>query len=204
MESALVVSVALLWVLVIALGVVVLALLRQVGVLHERIAPAGALLGGERPAPGDTAPVLELKSHEGRGVRVGGADEQGRETLLLFVSPDCPVCKHLLPWVRSVRDAEAPGARVVIASDGDSPGHEDLARRHVSQLGPYVLSPELGRAYQVGRVPHAVLIDAGGTVRARGLVNTREHLESLFEAMRRGVAAVQDLSATAEGTGEHA
>jgi hypothetical protein len=29
-------------------------------------------------------------------------------------------------------------------------------------------------------------------VRAKGLVNTREHLESLFEAMERGIASIQD------------
>jgi len=32
-------------------------------------------------------------------------------------------------------------------------------------------------------------------VRARGLVNTREHLESLLEARARGVASVQELAA---------
>jgi len=38
----------------------------------------------------------------------------------------------------------------------------------------------------------AVLIDGDGVVRARGLVNTREHLESLFEARAQGVASVQE------------
>ncbi len=56
----------------------------------------------------------------------------------------------------------------------------------------YLLSRELGLAYQVGRLPYAVLLDAHGTVRARGLVNTREHLESLFEARDLGVASVQE------------
>jgi methylamine dehydrogenase accessory protein MauD len=56
----------------------------------------------------------------------------------------------------------------------------------------YVLSRELGLDYQVPRLPYAVLIDGAGTVRARGLVNTREHLESLFEARHQGVASVQE------------
>ena len=38
----------------------------------------------------------------------------------------------------------------------------------------------------------AVLIDAEGIIRAKGLVNTREHLESLFEAKERGVASLQE------------
>jgi hypothetical protein len=35
------------------------------------------------------------------------------------------------------------------------------------------------------------LIDAAGVVRSKGLVNSREHLESLFEASERGVASIQ-------------
>ena len=55
-----------------------------------------------------------------------------------------------------------------------------------------VLSPALGLAYQASRLPYAVLIDQRGIVLARGLINSREHLESLFEAKRLGVASVQD------------
>src|SRR3989442_1320778 len=63
---------------------------------------------------------------------------------------------------------------------------------------PYVLSPALGITYQVGKLPYAVLLDASGVVRSRGLVNTREHLESLFEAHERGVASIQDFLRDAE------
>jgi methylamine dehydrogenase accessory protein MauD len=51
--------------------------------------------------------------------------------------------------------------------------------------------------YQVSRLPFAALLDAGGRLRARGLVNSREHLESLFEAQRLGVASLQDYFARA-------
>jgi methylamine dehydrogenase accessory protein MauD len=46
--------------------------------------------------------------------------------------------------------------------------------------------------YQVGKLPFAVLLDHDGIIRAKGLVNSREHLESLFEAKERGVASIQD------------
>ena len=38
----------------------------------------------------------------------------------------------------------------------------------------------------------ALLIDAGGVLRSKGLVNSREHLESLVEAMDSGFASIQD------------
>jgi methylamine dehydrogenase accessory protein MauD len=46
--------------------------------------------------------------------------------------------------------------------------------------------------YQVSRLPFAALLDEAGILRARGLVNSREHLESLFEAKRLGVSSLQE------------
>jgi methylamine dehydrogenase accessory protein MauD len=46
-------------------------------------------------------------------------------------------------------------------------------------------------AFKVGRLPYAVLIGEDGKVRGKGLVNSREQIESLFEAKELGVASVQ-------------
>lgn len=197
MTEALLVSNAVLWVLVLVLAAIVLALVRQIGVLHERVAPAGALASGTGPRVGEPAPALEVEDWSGAPVRVGGPgpdDATRTGTLLLFVSPTCPVCKALLPVAERVARTEGRGARVVLASDGLRAEHEAFVREH--GLGgparPYVLSTDLGLAYQVAKLPYAVWIDADGVVRGQGLVNTREHLESLFEADARGVASVQE------------
>jgi len=192
MTEALVISNVVLWILVVALAVVALALVRQIGILHERVAPAGALLGREGPRPGERAPSLEVEDLSGRGLSIGGREPSGSATLLLFVSPSCPVCKALLPAARSLRDAEAGALRLVLASDGPRAEHAAFVAAQGLEHESYVLSSELGLLYQVGRLPHAVLLDAEGVVRARGLVNSREHLESLCEAKRRGVASVQE------------
>ena len=55
-----------------------------------------------------------------------------------------------------------------------------------------MLSQALGMRYGVSRLPFAVLIGEDGVLRGRGLVNTREHLESLLESWRTGVATLQD------------
>jgi len=192
MTEALVVSNAVLWILVVALAAVVLALVRQIGILHERVAPAGALLGREGPRPGERAPAIEVLDLAGRPVRVGGSEPSGASTLLLFVAPSCPVCKALLPAARSLRDAEGERLRLVLASDGPRAEQEAFVRDQGLEGEHYLLSAELGLLYQVGRLPHAVLLDAEGTVRARGLVNSREHLESLCEAKALGVASLQE------------
>jgi methylamine dehydrogenase accessory protein MauD len=189
MIHALLVSNALLWLLVVALAGVVAALARQVGVLHERLAPLGALATAKGPAPGEAAPLLLAPALSGGSLRIGGADDAGRRTLLFFASPTCPMCRTLLPTVR--RAAASEGARLVYASDGDPGEHAAFAREHGLDPESYVLSRELGLRYEVAKLPYAVLIDAAGIVRAKGLVNTREHVESLFEAERLGVPTIQ-------------
>lgn len=192
MAEALVISNLVLWIAVLALGAAVAALVRQVGVLHERVAPAGALVGREGPAIGAAAPQLALVDWSGRHIVIGGPDAERRSTLLVFVSPTCPVCKTMLGILDAVLHTEQHRVRLVLASDGAREEHDAFVRAYGLDARSYVLSRELGLAYQVGKLPYAALIDADGVLRAKGLINTREHVESLFEAMERHVGSVQE------------
>jgi methylamine dehydrogenase accessory protein MauD len=183
------VAVVLLWIVVIALAVVVLALARQVGVLFERVAPMGALVTDGGPKVGETSPRFDLTALDGRAVTVGAGD--GRSMLLFFLSPTCPVCKKLIPVLKSASRAEQSWLDVVLASDGDRPKQEAFIRQQGLEVFPYVLSTDLGLGYRVNRLPLAVLIDGEGIVRAKGLVNNREQLESLFNAKELGVESIQ-------------
>jgi methylamine dehydrogenase accessory protein MauD len=186
----LLVSQILLWCVVIVLAIVVLALARQVGVLHERIAPVGALALGQGPQPGEVAPRLTAETLGGTTALIGGARSGGRLQLLFFVAPSCPICKQLLPTARLV--AETEQAALLLIGDGDHRQHRDMAARHGVAPADFVVSAEVGLAYRVGKLPYAVLIDGDGTIVAQGLVNTREHLESLFAARESGHHSVQD------------
>ena len=179
-----------LWIAVGVLGVLVAALARQVGVLHERIAPAGALTLHQKVNVGDKGPDMNLPALDGSLVRIGGV-RSGRSQLLFFLSPDCPVCKTLLPVLKSARSAERSWVDVVLASDGDEADHRRLVMAQGLADIPYVLSEDLGRALGVSKLPYAVLLDEQGRIASLGLVNNREHLESLFEAKERGVASIQ-------------
>jgi len=200
MTDALLVSTALLWIVVAVLCLVVLALVRQIGLLHERIAPVGALLANPGLRIGEPAPVLTASDLDGRDVRIGGAASAG--TVLFFLSPTCPVCKTLLPTVLRAAREETPPLRVVLASDGDLAEHRRFVAEHGLTDTTYVLSSALGMSYQVAKLPYAVLIDRGGILRAMGLVNTREHLESLFEAQRLGFASIQEYLSRGEHPAE--
>jgi methylamine dehydrogenase accessory protein MauD len=187
--EALLVSNALLWVAVVVLALVVVALVRQIGVLHERLQPVGALALSGGPRVGEAAPFVEAADLDGALHAVGAPAPDGRDTLVFFLSPTCPVCKALLPALASLaRDASL---RVLLASDGAQDEQRAFAARERVAL-PLLVSTPLGLAYRVGKLPWAVVVDAQGIVRAQGLVNSREQLESLLEAKARGVASIQE------------
>ena len=192
MDSALLVSNVVLWLLVAALAVTVLALARQVGILHERIAPAGALMVSGGPKVGESAPQIQVTDFSGKDVSIGAPNAEGRSTLVFFLSPTCPVCKTLLPVLKSARKSEGDWLNILLASDGDAADQQEFIDAQELADFAYVLSTELGVTYQVGKLPYAVLVDEAGIIRSKGLVNSREHIESLFEAKERGVASVQE------------
>ncbi|MBD3728166.1 MAG: methylamine dehydrogenase [Sphingomonadales bacterium] len=189
----------LLWVAVVLLAVMVAALARQVGILHERIAPAGALTLHQGVSVGEVPTSLELKAVGGGSVTVGGKRD-GRSQLVFFAAPDCPMCKSLLPVLRSSARAEEDWLDVVLAGDGDEAGYRRMVTEHGLADLPLVLSEALGRSFGVSKLPYAVLLDDGGRVASLGLINSREHLESLFEAKERGVASLQDYLARRDGS----
>jgi methylamine dehydrogenase accessory protein MauD len=195
--TALAISNIVLWIVVLALLMVVLALTRQIGVLHERITPVGALMLSKGLAVGEPAPAVEVEDLAGARLRLGAPRSDGKSTLLLFVSPTCPVCRSLLPIVKSSGKDERGWLDIILASDGDPSEHREYVRANGLGNVPYVVSAPLGMTYQVSRLPFAALLDEAGILRARGLVNSREHLESLFEAKRLGVASLQDYFANA-------
>jgi methylamine dehydrogenase accessory protein MauD len=195
MSDALLVSNVALWAVVAALALVVLALARQVGLLHERLGPAGALALAGGPKTGEPAPALEVEDLAGRRLSIGGPNPSGRSTLLVFVSPGCAVCRSLLPALHSLAKRERR-LRIVLASDGPRAEHEAFVVEHALGDLAYVLSQPLGLAYRVARLPWAALVDAQGILRSQGLVNSREHLESLLEAQALGVATLQEHLAT--------
>lgn len=195
MSTLVTVSLIILWIVVILLAVTVVALARQVGVLHERVAPAGALMPTSGPKVGETTEPLQVDLLRGGSMSIGGkVSDQGRggrSRLLLFVSPTCPVCKMLVPTARSM--AKHEDLELIFASDGDQVAqHEAYVRDLRMQDHPYVLSQSLGLRYGVSKLPFAVLLGADGTLLGKGLVNTREHLESLVESARLGITTVQD------------
>ncbi len=191
------ITLGLLWVVVIFLSLAVLALARQVGILHERVAPAGALIRGAGPAVGEQSPRLEVHALAGNTITVGSNLAAGKALLMLFVSQTCPICKKLIPIALNFSKSE----RLDVLFVGDAELSEQ--RKLIEQFGIdehcFVNGSEIGMAYRVDKLPFAVLLDDVGVIAAKGLVNSREHFESLVIAKETGFASIQSyLKARAE------
>lgn len=173
-------SYVVLWLLVLALCVVVVALARQIGTLHLRLGPRGALeIDDEGPPLGEAIEPYAGTDITGAPVSVAGP---GRAQLLLFVSPGCRMCEEVIPGIPAlVRGSETDP---ILITDVDARESELTYRARVRI--PVIAGAELVRLYGVPGTPFAVVLDATGVVRAKGTINNLEQLEGLMDtALRR-------------------
>ena len=123
--SVWIVSYVVLWATVVVLGVAVIALLRQIGVLHTRVAPMGVHFAGEGPELDEPAPEVD-------GVRYDGAPI----TVLAFTSPTCELCQKLKPALARI-DQTYDDVRVHVVDNGDRP---EVFTRFRVRSTPYLVA----------------------------------------------------------------
>jgi methylamine dehydrogenase accessory protein MauD len=173
-----------LWFLVIALVFVVVALARQIGTLHMRLGPRGALeMDDEGPALGEAPAPLSVRTADGVEARIGGP---GTAQFLMFVSPGCHICDQVIPSIPVIARAHELAPFVITDS---SPAETQVAFR-ATKLGEAKLVPgiEVAKAYSIPGTPYVVVLDRFGVVRAKGTVNNLEQVEGLVETAQRRVA----------------
>ena len=146
------------WVLLVVLCVVVVALARQVGTLHLRLGPRGALeIDTEGPPSARPLPPVEARDADGAPLVLGGA---GERRLVLFSSPTCIVCREVAPAMPA-------------------------AARAADLVPQIVHDPDAERAFEVPGTPFLLVLDELGIVRAKGTVNTLEQVEGLVDTADR-------------------
>jgi len=146
------------WVLLVVLCVVVVALARQVGTLHMRLGPRGALeIDTEGPAIGEPLPAVDAVGADGGPVVIGGP---GLRRLVLFSSPSCVVCREVAPAIPAAARAADLIPQVVHDTDAE-------------------------RAVDVPGTPFLLVLDEMGIVRGKGTVNNLEQVEGLVDTAGR-------------------
>jgi methylamine dehydrogenase accessory protein MauD len=171
-------SYVVLWLLVVALAAVVVALARQIGTLHMRLGPRGALEVDDEGPPLDEAPQpLDTVATDGAAITIGGP---GQGQLIMFVSPSCNLCREVLPAL-SVTAAGA-GLKPYVVTDAES-SDADLDPRRLK--APVVADVRVPKRYEIPGTPYIVVTDSMGVVRAKGTVNNLEQLEGLVDTAAR-------------------
>lgn len=185
--KALILAQGTLWIIMVLTAAVALLLLKQVKALYRKIAPLGALAPVNPTASRlDAHPQTTL---DGQDVIIGGQRTNGRKLLLLFVSGTCPISQKMVSITRDFCAREKLDL-LFVGDDTPQAQEEALSTLGITQR-EMVNSATIGRLLGVDRVPFAVLLAPDGTVEARGLVNNREHLESLLSVMETGHSSIQ-------------
>ena len=176
-------SYIVLWLLVVVLCFVVVALARQIGTLHLRLGPRGALeMDDEGPPLQEAPPPVDVVALNDQPLSVGGP---GHAQLLLFVSPGCHLCEAVLPSLSAV--SEAGDMMPLVITDADK-AETRSAYGDKRLRAPVIPSQKLAQAYRVPGTPYAVILDDIGVVRAKGAVNNLEQMEGLVDTARRRIA----------------
>ena len=160
METGIVISMILLWIVVIFHLLLTLAIVRKV---NRTSHPAG-LRRGQR-APEFTAQTLT-------GERVTLQDYAGHPTTFVFISTGCGPCKKLLPEL----EALGPGARqagdtlVLVSADQHEEARDYISRNNIHL--PVLVAPReenpFFQHYQIQGTPSYCSIDAQSKVQSAG------------------------------------
>jgi methylamine dehydrogenase accessory protein MauD len=173
-------SYVVLWLLVVALAAVVVALARQIGTLHMRLGPRGALeVDDEGPPLGEAPDPLDTVATDGAAITIGGP---GQGQLIMFVSPSCNLCREVLPALAAT--AAGAGLKPYVVADSESDSLDaELAPRRLK--APVVADVRVPKRFEIPGTPYIVVMDSMGVVRAKGTVNNLEQLEGLVDTAAR-------------------
>lgn len=194
MEGVWLVSYVALWIIVLGMGVLILLLYRQLGIMY-----LGSAEGVSRDGlpKGTQAPDFNLTDQYGTPQRL--TNYRGRPTLLLFGSPHCSPCRTLLPQLHEWAAAHPDVG--VLWLNAASP-EESL--KFVSDTGatlpivPYPPEGNLLDTYKVRVTPFSFLLDENGVIRAKGLVNSKAGLDLYYKELKTGKQQEQTV---AQGVG---
>jgi methylamine dehydrogenase accessory protein MauD len=173
-----------LWVLVLALGFLLVGALRNVGLLTWRLeqleATTPSRLGRSGLSPGKKAPDFTLPS-VGSG-EVSFRDFAGRKVLLVFVQTNCGPCHEIVPELNKFA-GQHPEIQIIAVNHATP---ED-AREWISETKarfPVLIQEDwaVSKRYEVFATPFAFIVDEQGRIAAKGIVSQRHHLGYLVSS----------------------
>lgn len=179
-----------LWTLVLAEGLAVVALLRQVGLLQEYWVQRNPDMG--LPI-GSSAPALPQADLDGRPVPAFA--DSDREAILFFLARGCSGCKEAMKLIPEL--AQRGDADISLIISAREPQARDYLNMHLTDGAPAnvrgISDPERGlqQEYRVEAVPYGVVVGPDGVVWGKGIVASVGQVEKLVRDARKEAAERQ-------------
>lgn len=179
------VSYIALWLMVGLTMIVLVAVLRQIGLLHQRLGPTGAYSTTDGPQQGaDLSAVAALPTLKGAALSVAAGEFE--RAVLAVVQPGCSVCEVIAPALtrrlsRPPRGSGQPDIYMLLVMSGDAGEAAGYAKSHSYPAHLVAYSGDLTAIASIPASPYAVIVDGQWRVEAAGLVNSTEQIDSLLE-----------------------
>lgn len=171
LETALVISSVLLWLVVLVNSLLTLALIRRLNRTGQSLVDVGLKVG-------TTAP--DFRAQTLQGVTKTLADYLGRAIVLIFVSPTCQPCRERLPMLQqAAAEASTSDVEFVLVSGGMLEETQAWDQEVDIQLPLLVATQDQNpffKDYQITSTPTFCLLGADGKVVGSNVVG--QNLES--------------------------
>jgi peroxiredoxin len=165
LETVLIVSSVLLWIVLICNVLLTLALVRNANktTAQKELVPAPEGLKEGTQAPSFSAQALDETT-------VMLNDYHNKAALFVFIAPRCSACENLLPSLKTL-GSQMKETELVLVSDSGIGETRDLAKEHDITL-PLLSAPRRKNPfftdYKVHGTPTYYLINAQGQIQATG------------------------------------
>lgn len=173
MTTALIVSYAILWVLVLANTVILIGVVRLVGNDAPSTSKSGPVAG---------SPIPRFSTTASTGNKVSDDTLRGKTSALLFVSPDCATCSATLEEMAAL-DYKVDRDLIVICRSSSA----KCAQIPDLMDGKYQVvfdsNDELSRSFGITVNPTAVTISEGGRILQFGHPLRGEELQNLLHSV---------------------
>jgi hypothetical protein len=188
--------ITLMAIVILVLGIVQIAMIHQIGVLHIRLSPIRALQQDNDIPPGQALKLHHPQWEEVRSQNVS-------RIIVGFISPTCMMCTKLLPaFNATARSVLEDDERLVLVSDTDD------RRAQEYKKAKRIVSPIMGiedalTINQIPGAPYMAVTGSDGQVLAAGVVNSGEQIDWLIARARNGRMTAEGDEHRPTGIDEH-
>ncbi len=167
------------WVLLLALGLLVIVMYRQLGyLLHLRD------VGTEREGlpMGEKAPAFDYTPVNGDMHLPARFDSIGQWSLLVFVEPGCVSCRSTIPALERLTPAFKQQIHMLVVTSAEPTLIAAVDEFRTASLDINQVSREVSyELYQTRSTPFAYLIDPSGVIRAKGVVTEESAIQKMVQ-----------------------